>query len=117
MPRLSSTGYFPQGNRGAVESSATLTLIMSFFFRAVPRSSLLFAILPELHGKRELMASAKQQWDPMEEPLVPLLQQWLERVVADTENDSADYRRGYIAGFSCAAGLIDKHRQEMNVAN
>jgi hypothetical protein len=61
------------------------------------------------------MATAKQQ--PIEEPLVRLLQEWLERVAADTANNSGDYRAGYIAGVSCAAGMIQKHRDQLATAN
>ena len=63
------------------------------------------------------MAAAKQQRQRPEEPLGRLLQEWLEGVMAETENDSADYRRGYIAGFSRAAGLIEKHREDRNIAD
>jgi hypothetical protein len=57
-----------------------------------------------------LMAAAKQQRETIEEPLCRLLQEWLESVAADTQNDSAEYRSGYVAGFSYAASLIEKHR-------
>jgi hypothetical protein len=61
------------------------------------------------------VATTKQQ--PIEEPLVRLLQEWLEGVAAQTANDSADYRTGYIAGFSCAADMIQKHRENLKTAN
>jgi hypothetical protein len=61
------------------------------------------------------VATTKQQ--PIEEPLVRLLQEWLEGVAAQTANDSADYRAGYIAGFSCAADMIQKHRENLKTAN
>lgn len=60
------------------------------------------------------MTATKKQ--PIEEPLVRLLQEWLEQVLADTKDNSDDYRAGYIAGFSCAADMIQKHREHLQIA-
>jgi hypothetical protein len=61
------------------------------------------------------MSTTKQQ--PIEEPLVRLLQEWLEGVAAHTANNSGDYRAGYIAGFSSAADMIQKHREHLKIAS
>jgi hypothetical protein len=61
------------------------------------------------------MSTTKQQ--PIEEPLVRLLHEWLEGVAAHTANNSEDYRAGYVEGFSCAADMIQKHREHFKIAS